>query len=60
MENGAISSVGISIDLGVPGRDMPVMLDGTQTCTLFFEMMRAWDSDQTWSAHSTPTSVLSA
>jgi len=33
---------GTSYGLGVPGSDIPAVLDGTRVCALFFRTMRAW------------------
>ena len=40
--NGAVSSVGDSAGLRLPGGNIPVTLDGTQVCAPFFGTVRAW------------------
>ena len=40
--NGAVSSVGVSADLRLAGGNIPVTVDGTRVCALFFGTVRAW------------------
>jgi hypothetical protein len=39
--NGAVSSVGVSAGLRFPGGNIPVVVDGTRVCALFFGTVRA-------------------
>jgi len=41
-DDGAVSSVGVSAGLRVPGGNIPVTVDGTRVCALFFGTVRAW------------------